>query len=615
MTNPPTDAGQPPCAAATPPTGASRWRVDPRLPTGLAIGLGLAALFLYSHPYYGIWHDATLYTLIALRPLYPDALGGDMFFSAGSQASYTVFPWLHTALIRHLGMELPAWGLARAFGVLWIASVALLARQLMDRRAAWLALALLIAIPAKYGAGYVFGYGESFLSPRTLAESLAVIALWFALRGRWPGAVAGLAAAAAIHPIMALPAILCAVLLADSRRAGLPLGVIGLACLLGAGAVAAWAPIGPLRLLDPAWHDSLQRFAPFLLADQWLLQDWQRALVPLLNLAIALLVLPPGTARRLASRVLVVGAVGLALMLLADRVLPIVLLIQLQPWRWIWIGKVVAILLLVPVAGTLWGRGANGRAILALLGVGWFGAEDALGLEAALCALLAVVVELRAARPPRHLWIAVAALAAVFGFGIYSLIDLPPWLIAAGAALVLWWLLYGLSHLWLKCAAALASATLLALQIVAALEQPRLADYDQALLALQPLQRQIAVNRSVLFTTEIALSPWLALHRRTYLGNVGILFSRTTALAFGLRYQRLKEQAGEDINWFLAEASVRPSAAPSRATFVRVCALPELDFIVTTFAYPSWSARALLAPGATLYMYDCRALAAHTHGD
>ncbi|UWU56157.1 hypothetical protein NDR96_14460 [Stenotrophomonas maltophilia] len=59
------------------------------------------ALVIYLRPYTGIRHDATLYLAQALRLLDPDIFNRDLFFVAGSQADFTLFPQLLASLLRH----------------------------------------------------------------------------------------------------------------------------------------------------------------------------------------------------------------------------------------------------------------------------------------------------------------------------------------------------------------------------------------------------------------------------------------------------------------------------------------------------------------------------------
>ena len=108
-------------------------RADPRLTRGLTLAFGLTALYVLAHPYLGIEHDALLYALQALRHLYPEALGGDLFFRHGSQDAYTVFPWLYAALIGRVGLGPAAWLLTQLSGIALVAATWYLASAFIER--------------------------------------------------------------------------------------------------------------------------------------------------------------------------------------------------------------------------------------------------------------------------------------------------------------------------------------------------------------------------------------------------------------------------------------------------------------------------------------------------
>ena len=580
-----------------------------RLTTAIVLGLGLLALFLYAHPYGGMHADAEVYALQALSRLYPESLRGDMFFRFGSQDSYTVFPPLHAWLIGLLGLDQSAWLLSRAFLIALAAGALLLARACMQRQQAWLALALFILIPGAYGPHNVFAYGENVLTPRTLAEALSLLSLWLALSARWRASLATLAVALLLHPIMALPALLCVAALRAPARAPLLLGGGAALGLAAATVLAVLWPLGPIQIMDHDWRATLELLTPFLMAQQWWLPDWQRSVVPLATLAVAVIALAPGRGRLLAATALAIGAAGLALLLYSSFVAPIVLLVQGQAWRWTWLARAVAVLLLVPTGAALWRRGPNGVAVLALLAVGWYGSEDALGLEAALCAVAFAVLEVGAARPIRLLWAGGGALALLFGAGIVHLIGFTARLQFAAGAIAVWWLVVGARRAWLTALAALGTAAACGVQLAATLNAPLEPGYDAVTRALVPWQHRIGADQTVLNFGDGAW-PWVALHRQSYFGNVGILFSRRTAMAMRARNDELQQRAGSDLAWFSAGRSAdRPP--PSLGTLRRLCGAPDLDFIVAPVSYPVPHALSNApAPFDSIYLYDCRDLLA-----
>lgn len=573
----------------------------------LTLTLGLVALFLYVHPYRGIRHDAELYALIALRPLYDAALSGDLFFSHGSQASYTLFPWLQTLLVQHWGLDTPAWLLTRLGSLAFFASAFLLARRLAGPVLAWLATALLVLLPAKYGAGYVFGYAEDFATPRVWAEALVLGAFAMRLAGRTPVALAMLLLAMAVHPLVAAAGVLCMAVLTLDARTQLRLLLLG-AVLGGVVLLVAFlAPMGPLRLMDPAWLAALRKMIPYLLTDQWSLLDWQRVAVPLATLAVGLLALPKVPARDLARSALLVAAAGTALAVMASLVAPVVILIQGQPWRWLWLARAIAVLLLAPIAQALWGRGLAGRATLALVATSWLGAEDALGLEAALCALLAAFATFRTQRAPRHWpWVALA-LALAFTVGILNLVALDGPLPLALVATVFVVAVDRFESRLAQAALAVATAALLGQQVAARLETPIAVPYDELAALYAPWSAAIPETASVLATSNSAI-PGLALHRRSYVGNIGAVFSRDSALLELARSQQLVDVIGHTADWFGPRAGGPGRDGPTLETLRRLCSLPELDFVLVPTPLPAPRRAAAHGLEDPLYLYACRDL-------
>ena len=459
-------------------------------------------------------------------------------------------------------------------------------------------------LPGKYGAHFIFGYAEDFATPRVWAEALTLLAITLRLQQRPRAAAAALLLALAVHPLVAAVGVLCVVALpwsaATLRRAAIGCALAGLLAL----GVAILAPIGPLRLMDDEWLGALRKMTPYLFTDQWTLLDWQRVAVPLSTLAIAWIALPASSTRDLARLLLLLATAGTLVALLASGGAPVILLIQGQPWRWLWLARALAVLLLVPLAATLWSRGLPGRATLALLGVAWFGAEDALGLEAALCAVLAAGLALRPPGAWRHWpWIALA-LAALAAAAIYNLVGLGTTLpLAVGASLYVAAVQATTARRWQAGLAAVA-AVLCALQIKAALERPLAVNYDEFAAAFAPWQAHIPLDASVLATSNAAF-PGLSLHRRGYVGNIGAVFSREATLLEVARSQRLIDVSGHAAEWFGPHAGGPGHDGPTVSTLQRICALPELDYVLipTPLAAPRHAAiRGLEAP---LYLYAC----------
>jgi hypothetical protein len=578
----------------------------------LTLGFGLPALFLSAHPYFGICHDGFLYALQALKHLEPQALGGDLYFRYGSQDSLTLFSPLYAALVRLIGLEPAAYLVARTSAVCLCASAWLLARCIAGREFAWLALALFIVVPGRYGANSVFSYWEDFATPRVLTESLVLAALALLFERRRAAALAALGAGFLFHPLMALPGLLVGVLANSSRALRAALTAAGIAVTGAAAAAAALAPIGALRFVDAEWRRVIEEQAPYLFVDRWPLGDWQPTLVTLVTLASAVVALPRGAARQLAGVTLFVSAAGLALAALASTLAPLELLLQGQPWRWLWLGKAVAVLLLAPLAAALWQRGAAGRGALALLAVAWIGVEDPVAVVAALCALLAVLVDSRGRRG----WAQVSALlawllAGVFACAVWQVNGLLPEAPLVAATVVLWFAVFRGAPAGSRAAAILVAAAFLGVQAAAAISDARRVDtvyprYDDATYrAFAAWRERIRPEQTVLFAERPAMV-WLVLHRPSYGSYTVALYSRDQALATRDRAEQLR-RVYEHLPAQGSAGSRSGREPPVTLELLRqLCRIAEIDFVVGREGLPLPRLKSQArAPFDGLYLYAC----------
>ena len=62
-------------------------------------------VWFLNHPYQGVWHDARVYGLLAAHWLSPPAFADDLFFSFGSQGSFSLFTPLYGQLVAWLGLD------------------------------------------------------------------------------------------------------------------------------------------------------------------------------------------------------------------------------------------------------------------------------------------------------------------------------------------------------------------------------------------------------------------------------------------------------------------------------------------------------------------------------
>jgi len=580
-------------------------------PAMLAVLMGVPALFLLAHPYPGIYHDAIGYTLQALKHLEPDTLGGDLYFRFGSQDRFTVFSPAFAAVISHWGLEPAAHAVARVSSAALCASAWLLAARLMERQLAWLALALFIIIPGRYGAMHILSYSEDFATPRTLAEAVVLLSLAMAADGRrWLAVLVSLAAGF-LHPLLALPGFLINLYLAVSRRLRLGLIALGVAAAAAITAVAQFAPVGALQFLDPEWRAVLISSTDYVFIDHWRVADWQPTVVALTTLVCVLLTLPPGRARELATAALAVGAAGIVLSAATARFAPVVLMIQGQPWRWIWAGKALSVLLLPVLGKECWRRGNAGRAAIALVAVAWAGSESPVGLFAAVSALLSVFFLTRGTQRSTTI--------VAWGSGLLAaLLALALWrsngnLAVAGVALAViacWICAFGPVPPALRFIPVIAGAVLLSIQSYPSLAGTGTVDraprYDEAAYqAFAAWRDRISPVQTVLNPTRPEMT-WLLLHRRSFAGYTDVMFSRDAALIAKDRERLMRSVFPELFSNPGSQPLATRALGVTAEKFRELCQVPELNYLVIRedLPYP-FLASAAPPPFDGYRLYSC----------
>jgi hypothetical protein len=613
----------------------------------VAFTLVVVATWMLLHLYRGMVNDAVIYAMQGLVHLQPRVFQHDIFFRFGSQDRYTLFgALLYAPLIRALGLE-------HATVALWVGSQAALAgaawtlaRRLMGRSEALLAVGLLYALELSYGAQGIFYVVEDFLSPRILGEALVLWGIAAALGESRLCSGLCLIAALLIHPLMAAAGVLVVVWLqinrTEARRAARWIGPAL------AGAIAAAALLGSAVLsgrMDFGWLALLGQNTPYLLPSHWAGSDWARTAVPLATLWLAMRVLPVGVHRRLAGAALGVALTGLALAILAES-LRLTLLIQAQPWRWQWAAAVVATLSLPPLALRLAGAGSLGRAALLLL------AATYLLHDLPYCVpvgVLAVVLAWRLpdgpanAAPPAAAEPATARgarLAVVFAWGVFSVAlawDVlmrvysahRPYGGVSGAPVIeilrrltrdsalpalllacLWRYAYGSRRPNRSAVlASLAALGCLLLMPVTVSQWTHVTFTAGLVRAFQPWRQQIAAGAEVLWPDD-PLYAWQLLDRPSYVSTPQLgaeLFSRPAARILAQRVQALRPFLSLEGFWGPRPLPAGWSYEPQ--TLADICAASDVRYVVT--AQPLASAAVAAAPAgvgapfAGLHLYAC----------
>lgn len=305
--------------------------------------LALFAAWLASTPYIGIDHDARLYTLQALHWITPDAYGGDPWLLEGSQDRWSLFSPLYAQLLEWLGIEAGArWG-TLAQGGLYIAAVTLLAGAFWRGRAVLLAALLVVSIPLHYAMGQSLSVSEGFMSARGLAVALSLVALAASLERRPLVALSGHALALSVHPIMALaPACVSLLWLSGAGwwKAALFLAGVG-AWLLASGM------LGALEVLSGEWMRYVE--PSFLIFPSWWMSQELDFVVGVFAALMFVMRFLPRRQRRFVGFVGLVVAGGCTLSIVAGKLYPVVIVMQAQTWRALWLAVLVAVMALAVV--------------------------------------------------------------------------------------------------------------------------------------------------------------------------------------------------------------------------------------------------------------------------
>lgn len=342
---------------------------------GLVATVGLlvlyATLWTVLRPYGGLGHDAQAYAIEALVKIRPDIYASDLFLRYRSQDEFTIFPALYADLIELQGLETAAATAVLVCQLLWFSVAFLIVKRLTGTTLALFALGLLLTLPGNYGSFHIFAIAEPFMTARLPAEVLSLLAIWLFLERKPATSALVLIAGLAIHPLMAFPVAALLVCTWISHRT--PKSTVP--ALLLAGIVVAI--IGSLALggsspyIEDRWLAISKLRSGFLFVDQWRSVDWSDALVILFTLLLASVTLPSREARSLAGCSLGVGLAGIALAAISSLWLELEILIQGQPWRWLWIAKVCAIGLLPAVIVALWRKSAPSSSAAILLVAAW----------------------------------------------------------------------------------------------------------------------------------------------------------------------------------------------------------------------------------------------------
>ena len=559
-----------------------------------------------AHGYRGIFHDASLYTLQALAHLSPESLSQDVFLRFGSQDRFTVFSPFYAAASQLLGTEPAAACLTLALQISLFAGAWFLARAVMPAPLALLGVAVMIAIPGDYGPGRIFTCVEQFLTPRMGAEALVLGGLAAALSAQRWLAVALIAVAMLVHPIMAAAGVValgCIWFALPHRRSGFALLSVTAAAL---ATVALVLPVGVWGRFDDAWLTLVMNRSPYLFLGHWQLDDWSRVAVTLTTLVVGVSTLPRAPGRFLCLAALVTTVGGLLLTLFACDLLRLVLITQLQPWRWQWLGTVTAALLLPEILRTRWLTGTDGRTTAMLLVAAWIFALGEFALVASAAAIASMAL-LRRLKPPEVrliFWGACGMLAIAILWRLTSNLEftdvhyldshIPLWLrramsfthdgaVPMAVIALTWWLAdVSRGRLGSIFIAALAAAGCVAL-FPQTWKTWTTREYPPELVAQFAPWRELIPPNAQVFWPESPLANWLLLDRPSYLSAAqtsGMVFSRQTAIELERRADDLAPIVPQQS--FLSWNGAGPGLGLSLQQLQGICHLAVFEFLVTS---------------------------------
>lgn len=319
-------------------------------------------MWLVNHAYVGLdIHDAKLYAVLAAHWLDPIAYARDPFFLFGSQDDFSVFSPAYGTLVRWFGLDIAAKLVVIAgASLLAIATTAISAKLFSSSWARLLAVMLCAAAAYAYSpTNLSFRINEEFATARSIAVSLGLLAMALCLHLKFRAGLVTAILATLVHPLMGIWPFLAIVSVKFSDRTLLLSIGAGVAIVAG----LTWLDIPALQPLDAEW-DRLMRPLSVVYVGTW----------PNIRLGsfmfwIALLLLAGHHAhpshRRWYHIVALLGTVGLLSAQFTSYFYPIKLVLQVQPWRAMWLAIFFALFAAVEVFEGACRRGS--RAMLCFM--------------------------------------------------------------------------------------------------------------------------------------------------------------------------------------------------------------------------------------------------------
>lgn len=313
------------------PSGPGLWAATFWLWTG-------ATCLVMATPYIGIDNDARLYMVGALHFLNPDHYARDIWFFEGSQDRWSVFSPVLAQFVGLFDIDGGAKAATLFQGALFLVSAYWFSRATLRRPASLLLFLLLLGYPICYSPKGMLFVREGFVSARMVGIGFSLFGLALCLQGRTAVGALCHALALAVHPIMAVGPAAVSVLMRSGLRGQMVLSLVG--CLAFGGLFGA-AACGWLAVMEADWWAYVDLAALVSIGD-WIgssIYSW-------LSLFALLLVAGRYGNARLRSfyqLVALVAVVSVLASVLAGLYLQVVILLQAQLWRTLWLAHVAAL--------------------------------------------------------------------------------------------------------------------------------------------------------------------------------------------------------------------------------------------------------------------------------
>lgn len=623
----------------------------------LLLFLLFAALWLLQHPYQGVMHDGVLYTGQALKHLHPENFAHDIFFLYGSQDDYTLFSPLYAGLIERFGLGEGAMLITLLGMLLWCYAVWRFTRS-WPGATRWLYLFLVALLPLKYGGNEIFAAAEPYPVPRLWADALVLLACAFWLDKHRYRALVSWGLAALMHPLMALAglAFVCFYELRFSRRWMLAVasGAVA-ACVLALLQVSLFGRL--FQAMDPVWLDLVyQRTSLYMFPTAWGAAEYNVLVFHAAVLLWAAALTEDARLKRIFVAACATGLSGWLIAVVGGDWLHSVLVLQVQPWRLLWLMYVVgwgAVAWLVPA---LW---KPARFAVLGLAAAWFLREYSGGLVL----LLVLALYWQRARLGSSIirWLEGIFAAAILLYLVWTALDastsylavypedrLPFWetlliwrdaldeedaLLPLAAGLLAYWLWHGNR----KPALGLLFVFVIFLAYGKGwdMRSGELKELESGKnWAETPFNQHIPTNATVYWLDGLQPT-WMLLGRSSYFSQhqaAGMVFSQTLSTELYRRYLQVKPLGGKAADFRLmtrreafldrfdpnSPARIEPATLPALR---KACEEPLLDFVILSKRYPPWVKAAWYTPytgsgfgdglGNGLYLYPCETLRKH----